>query len=384
MNKKCDELYRIAKRDNNKLRNYLLVNPIQGKHMPVDPIRALALFKELSQKVLLKYPNEKFLIIGFAETATAIGATVATECPEGTYYIQTTRENIDNSEYLFFSEVHSHASEQKLIKNSINEILKNIDRVIFVEDEVTTGNTILNIKNILLKEYEEYNLKFGIASILNGMEDEIIENFKTIGIECLYIERIKDREFNKKLEKYSYSKNLKKSLEQEYKENNKIKFFEINVLGEPRKGINAREYYHNCLIFAEKIKENLEVKSDYNKKILILGAEEFMYPGLILGEKLKTELENLEIRFHAITRSPILPSIEENYPLKSRYELRSFYDENRVVYIYNLEKYDQVIIVHDSKTITEFSIKSIVSALEGNDCGNITIIQWSENNENFL
>lgn len=384
MNQKSSELYRVAKRDNNKLRNYLLVNPVQGKHIPVDPVRTLALFKELSKKVLLKYPDEKFLVIGFAETATAIGAAVAAECPEGTYYIQTTRENIDGSDYLFFSEVHSHASEQRLIKNSINEMFKNIDRVIFVEDEVTTGNTILNIKNILLKEYGGYNLKFGIASILNGMEDKVIKNFRDAEIECLYIERIKEREFDEKLEEYSYSKDLRKNVEQNYEENNKIEFLEINILGEPRKGISAKEYHSNCQIFAEKINDSLKIRSDCNNKILILGAEEFMYPGLILGEKLKSEAENLEIKFHAITRSPILPSIEEDYPLKSRYELRSFYDESRIVYIYNLKKYDQVIIVHDSKDITETSIKSIVSALENNDCRNISIIQWSENNENFL
>ena len=56
------------------------------------------------------------------------------------------------------------------------------------------------------------------------MEDEIIENFKTIGIECLYIERIKDRKFNKKLEKFSYSKNLKKSLDKNIKKIIKLIF----------------------------------------------------------------------------------------------------------------------------------------------------------------
>ncbi len=31
------ELVRIAKRENNRKRNYLVVNPLQGKHIPVSP-----------------------------------------------------------------------------------------------------------------------------------------------------------------------------------------------------------------------------------------------------------------------------------------------------------------------------------------------------------
>ena len=144
-----EDLVKVAKRDNNNKRTFLLVNPLQGKHIPVSPTAALELFKKLANKLINKYPNEKFLVIGFAETATAIGATIAAQCPEGTKYIHTTRETIKNSEYLFFSEAHSHAVEQKLVKNNLKEMIEKTDRIIFAEDEITTGNTIWNIKNIL-------------------------------------------------------------------------------------------------------------------------------------------------------------------------------------------------------------------------------------------
>lgn len=86
------ELVRIAKRENNKKRNYLVVNPRQGKHIPVSPSEALELFGQLARQVKDLYKEEKLLTIGFAETATAIGARVAS-CL-GTSYIQTTREEI--------------------------------------------------------------------------------------------------------------------------------------------------------------------------------------------------------------------------------------------------------------------------------------------------
>ena len=138
-----NDLVRIAKRENNNKRNYLIVDPLQGKHIPVSPSRSLGLFSDLAKTVEEEYKDERLLVIGFAETATAVGAGVAIILDAK--YIQTTRENIPDVEYLFFSEEHSHATEQKLVKNDIDAVIKDIDRIIFVEDEVSTGKTIVNI-----------------------------------------------------------------------------------------------------------------------------------------------------------------------------------------------------------------------------------------------
>ena len=56
---------------------------------------------------------------------------------------------------LFFSEAHSHATEQKLVKDDIDRVINDIDRIVFIEDEVTTGNTIMNIIKIITKEYQK-------------------------------------------------------------------------------------------------------------------------------------------------------------------------------------------------------------------------------------
>lgn len=101
-------------------------------------------------------------MIGFAETATAIGAQAAITL--GTKYIQTTREVIPDARYLFFSEAHSHATEQKLVKDDIDRVINDIDRIVFIEDEVTTGNTIMNIIKIITKEYQK-KIKFAVASV---------------------------------------------------------------------------------------------------------------------------------------------------------------------------------------------------------------------------
>ena len=43
------DLVRIGKRENNKKRNYLVVNRLQGKHIPVLPSEALSMFDALAE-----------------------------------------------------------------------------------------------------------------------------------------------------------------------------------------------------------------------------------------------------------------------------------------------------------------------------------------------
>lgn len=61
----------LAKRHHNTKRTYLLVNPLQAKHLPVSPSKSLEMMTCLGKQIAQKYPSAK-LVIGFAETATAI------------------------------------------------------------------------------------------------------------------------------------------------------------------------------------------------------------------------------------------------------------------------------------------------------------------------
>ncbi len=157
------DLIRIAKREHNKKRNYLVVNRLQGKHIPVQPDQALGMFAQLAERLEKRFDGEKTLVIGFAETATAIGATVAIKL--GAYYIQTTREEVEGAQYLYFSEEHSHATQQRLVRQDLDGIMPKIGDVVFVEDEVTTGNTIRNLVQTLEQVYPRH-AKYTVASIL--------------------------------------------------------------------------------------------------------------------------------------------------------------------------------------------------------------------------
>lgn len=369
-----DDLIRVAKRENNTKRSYLYVNPVQGKHIPVSPSLSIELFTILSRKVEKRYKSERILIIGFAETATAIGSAIAYNAENVKFYMNTTRENLKGAEYLFFTESHSHATEQRLVINGFDDILENVDRIVFAEDEVTTGNTIEKLIRILQKKYTHRHLKFGIVSILNSMSDERLQELEAEGFLCDYLHRIPVKYRVDEIENYSYQLTEKEA----YIEN-KVECPKIQVAG-----------YWDCRIvtdidrirtavrtFVETVMASIK-NSELGERVLILGTEEFMFPGMMLGAEIEKCWPDKTVRFHATTRSPIEVSLDDDYPLYNRMPLESLYEKDRKTFIYNLDRYDKVLIATDAPSICEEGLASLTGALMWYGNKDIILVQWGD------
>lgn len=67
-------------------------------------------------------------------------------------------------------------------------------------------------------------------------------------------------------------------------------------------------------------------------------------------------------------------SLEKEYPLHSRYELKSLYDSDRRTFIYDIGKYDKVLIVTDSPEIKE-SQETLINAVRMQN-KDITVVRW--------
>lgn len=389
------ELVRIAKRENNTRRKYLVVNRLQGKHIPVSPKEALQMFRSLAELIKEAYPSERLLMVGFAETATAIGAAVAIECQAA--YMQTTREVIDGVDYLYFSESHSHATEQKLVKTDLDKIIGKTDRIVFIEDEVTTGNTILNIVRLIQKTYAQ-PVSFAVASILNGMNEEALENYKNPKIPVHYLVKTAHDTYTEIAEQYQAdgtchicTKPQEKEVEQQKEVQQQIEMQQTKEAQQPIEvqeisgWINARRlhtadtYKQAC----EQLWQEIQQKYGYTKytketetgrRILVLGTEEFMYPALYVGAKL--EEAGYTVRMHATTRSPIAVSKEEKYPLHTRYELASLYDKNRTTFVYDLAEYEEVLVLTDAQKQETEGWESLQRALTLNQNRQIRGIRW--------
>ena len=379
MNYQQKDLVRIAKRENNTKRNYLVVDPLQGKHVPVTPSAALNLFKNLAAKLQGKYEGERLLLIGFAETATAIGAQAAITL--GTKYIQTTREVIPDARYLFFSEAHSHATEQKLVKDDIDRVINDIDRIVFIEDEVTTGNTIMNIIKIITKEYQK-KIKFAVASLLNGMTEESLKIYQDEKIELHYLVKTDHSGYGAVAEQYRCDglyicaipeNHTHESADIDVQSEKNMREHIISIPGwmNARRFVDAKQYETACRKLAETVIAETGVKQ--GERVLLIGTEEFMYPALLTGQEI--EKMGCEVRSHSTTRSPIAVSTEEEYPLHCRYELRSLYDPDRKTFIYDLENYDRVIVMTDSALVSLKGLETLTYALRMKN-ENITVIRW--------
>ena len=369
----ADDLIMVAKRENNQKRSFLYVDPLQGKHVPVSPTKVLDVFGCLAEKVETAFPGEKLLIIGFAETATAIGAALACSLADVTAFMTTTRENVPDTEYLYFTESHSHATEQRLALRGLAEHISSADRVVFAEDEVTTGSTIRKLINALKEHFPELPLRFGIASLLNSMTDEALAGFADDGIDCIWLARIPFGYRITETDGYVYEP---LATEPEKPHNAAAKELELHIPANQRTATAAAHLRSCCNGFAEKAAASIAL-SGRTMDILVLGTEEFMYPGLLLG----AELEKLghSVKFHASTRSPIEVSLNEKYPLHRRFPLQSLYDPERRTFIYDLAKYDLAVIVTDAPEVSREGLDSLTGALEacGND--NIILIKWSDN-----
>ena len=195
-----------------RIRCFYLLNKLVGNHLEVKPNKIKAVGRIMANLVyngqfdnyvlanylknnlnydksleseLQKYiePGEKNFILGLAKSATAIGMATA-ECIKDSYYISTIRETPIDMEPLFdFEENHTLLTNHRCYLKDVSK-LKEADRIIIVEDEITTGSTLINLINKIVPLSNAR--KINIVTILN----------------------FSNSEFNKKLEKLEKNLNI--------------------------------------------------------------------------------------------------------------------------------------------------------------------------------
>lgn len=382
-----DDLIVMGKRINNKLRNFLFISKVLGKHIEVkaDVCKAIGIllaslaYKPSSEELedlkdilsYIKSPNdidehikevidnftfntkgEKVCVLGFAETATGLGMAVASSI-EDSYYLTTTRENITEIKSLVnFEEEHSHATMHKCFPMSKEDVI-NKDRMILVDDEITTGKSMINI----IRELSNVTSikKYTILSILDwrsSLNKELMDSLafeKGIDIEVLSLIS-GNISINDNSVFYNYIDN---EIEEKTSVNNLHILDRIQIKSEDenvdyykdsgRFGVNQKDIVlldKKCESIAKTIENDIE-ESD---KILVLGHGENIY----IPSKITSYLKN-DTYFKSTTRSPIFCENIGEYPIKTAHV---FYDSGVKYYMYNKEdiekRYDKVILITEN------------------------------------
>lgn len=349
---------RVAKRYRNAKRAYLLVNPLQAKHMPVSPTEALTMMRTLGAGLRQEFPGAR-LVLGFAETATALGAAVASRLGPDCAFLTTTREAGEGPGWVRFLEEHSHAAEQKLWGGDLDALLQETDTVLFVDDEISTGKTLRNMVAQLTRRWPALGEKTLVAaSLLNRVTPEQEEALADAGITCRCLVRLPQEDHTAQVTDWTVTEAPPAVLQN-------LSFRQEILPGEglldPRKTLRIGAYDSSCQAVAEAMLSHTLGPVETLGKTLVLGTEECMYPALRLGEKL--ERLGAEVCCHATTRSPIGLCHAPGYPIRSGWKLPSFYEEERTTYVYNLKEYDTVIVVSDTKKTDLRAIQALASVL---------------------
>lgn len=208
------------------------------------------------------------------------------------------------------------------------------------------------------------------ASIIQRLSKENQFNMAQQKIACVSILNLECMDYENLVKKYNIeeAKEPESYIDAEDTKDTGLCFEQLQAkrkLLDPRKGVRAREYSHHCVGFARSILDEVKFDLD-NRSILVLGTEECMYPAMILGREIENSnhYSGVKVFTHSTTRSPIGIAKDQEYPIQNGYKLKSLYDSNRITYIYNLRKYDQVIIVTDSREIADSSLESMILALK--------------------
>ena len=368
-----EDVLRIAKRYRNTKRSYLLVNPLQAKHLPVEPATALELMETLGASLRQSYPSAR-LVIGFAETATAIGAVAAAQLAGDCLYVQTTREDCPGDRnWLEFQEEHSHAVEQKLCGDALEAGLAATDTVILVDDEISTGKTILNMVEQMAARYPSLREKTMVAaSILNRVTPEQEARLRQAGIVCHCLVRLLQADYDSQVARYTVEE---APLPPQWMPETPFQSWTLpgSFDQNPRLGVRIGEYVAQCRKMADAFLQWVALPE--SGRTLVLGTEECMLPSLILGQQLAQRLGSGAVRCHATTRSPIGVSQETGYPIISGAQVRSFYSDDRKTYLYNLDSYDAVVVVSDTEREDTAALCSVLSALPNRETTRVFYIQ---------
>ncbi|MEU9201399.1 phosphoribosyltransferase [Streptomyces sp. NPDC048332] len=380
------ELLGLALRRNPK-RAHLLVSNVLGKHVPQRPSVVYGAGVELGRRVreLLGEDGARHaVVLGYAETATGLGHAVADGLGPAAY-LHSTRRPVDGvARAGGFEESHSHATSHLLLPED-PELLA-AERgggagatLVLVDDEFSTGNTVLNTIRALHERYPRK--RYVIVALVDmrtpadrGRLDEFAGE---IGARVDLVAR---NTGTVRLPEGVLEKGQALVAEQEAAQAAAEPGAEwpdgrpeplcglprphtrIDLqwpAGVPDGGRHGFTPAHRALLepalpaMADRIAAAL---GEHPRKVLVLGFEELMYAPLRLGTALE-ERTGAEVRYSTTTRSPVLAVDDPGYAIRTRLVFPAHDDPadgpgDRYAYNVAGGGFDAVVLVVDSTADT--------------------------------
>ncbi|MEU4994981.1 phosphoribosyltransferase [Streptomyces sp. NPDC021622] len=330
------ELLGLALRRNPK-RAHLLVSNVLGKHVPQRPSVVYAAGHDLgvrARALLGDAEARRAVVLGYAETATGLGHSVADGIGLAPY-LHSTRRPVDGVRQAGgFEESHSHATSHLLLPAD-PELLAGDGPLVLVDDEFSTGNTVLNTIRALHERYPRD--RYVIVALVDmrspedqgrlaGFAEEIGARVDLIAMASGTV-RLPDGVLEKG-QALVAEHEAAAPLPTPRRERGTVTRVELDwPAGVPDGGRHGFTPEHRAVLdaalpgMAERLAQALAPDSaPVPARVLVLGFEELMYAPLALGEALEEWLggSGAEVRYSTTTRSPVLAVDDPGYAIRSR------------------------------------------------------------------
>ncbi|MFI8187727.1 phosphoribosyltransferase [Streptomyces sp. NPDC085946] len=322
----------LALRRNPK-RAHLLVSHVLGKHVPQSPSvvygHGLALGRRVRE---LLGPGEarEAVVLGYAETATGLGHAVADGIGVAPYLHSTRRPVPGVAPAGGFEESHSHATSHLLLPED-PALLVGDGPLVLVDDEFSTGNTVLNTIRDLHQRYPRG--RYVVVALVDmrspadaGRLDDLA---REIGAR---VDLVAAASGTVRLPEDVLAKGQELVARYETEAGDarpaasggadgRVTRVELGwPRGLPDGGRHGftpahRERLEGALpAMAARLARALPAGA---RRVLVLGFEELMYAPLRLARELERAVD-AEVRFSTTTRSPVLPVDDPGYAIRTR------------------------------------------------------------------
>ncbi|MGW5862412.1 phosphoribosyltransferase [Streptomyces sp. NPDC055239] len=372
----------LALRRNPK-RAHLLVSNVLGKHVPQHPSVVYAAGRDLgvrARALLGDTEARRAVVLGYAETATGLGHCVADGLALAPY-LHSTRRPVDGVRRAGgFEESHSHATSHLLLPED-PRLLTSDGPLVLVDDEFSTGNTVLNTIRALHELFpRERYVIVALVDMRSPQDQGRLADFaREIGAR---VDLITMASGTVSLPDGVLAKG--QALVEEYeaaalpaprREGGSVTRVDLGWPAEvPDGGRHGFTPEHRVALdaalpgMAGRVAQALaatqapdpqapdpQASGALPRRVLVLGFEELMYAPLALGTALEERLgtDAAEVRYSTTTRSPVLAVDDPGYAIRSRLVFPAHdapADGPGERYAYNVAGggFDAIVIVVDS------------------------------------
>ncbi|MGW1123786.1 phosphoribosyltransferase [Streptomyces sp. NPDC002526] len=366
------ELLGLALRRNPK-RAHLLVSNVLGKHVPQRPSVVYGAGVELGRRVRALLGEDgvrRAVVVGYAETATGLGHSVA-DGLGGAPYLHSTRRPVPGvARAGGFEEAHSHATSHLLLPEDPELLAADGpgSALVLVDDEFSTGNTVLNTIRALHERYprDRYVIVALVDMRSPADRGRLTEFAAEIGARVDLVARntgtvtLPDGVLEKGQALVARQEAAGDTPQDGPPHPRPHTRLDLPwPAGVPDGGRHGFTEAHRALLepalpaLADRIAQAL---GDGPRRVLVLGFEELMYAPLRLATALEDRTD-AEVRYSTTTRSPVLAVDDPGYAIRTRLVFPAHDDPadgpgERYAYNVAGAGFDAVVLVVDSAADT--------------------------------